>query len=123
MTIWTLSRSLRMPGTHRKVCPKCAHRVPKRRRANMKTAIYLSKHRHGIGAGGGTRTLFSYLLSGLEASRRAEIHNRTSLELTVTPAKLRPRSGHGRRSAHCAAPDSSSVGGRNVRDNRREDKA
>jgi hypothetical protein len=57
MTIWTLSRSLRMPGTHRKVCPKCAHRVPKRRRANMKTAIYLSKHRHGIGAGGGTRTL------------------------------------------------------------------
>jgi hypothetical protein len=58
MTIWTLSRSLRMPGTHRKVCPKYAHRVPKRRRANMKTAIYLSKHRHGIGAGGGTRTLF-----------------------------------------------------------------
>jgi hypothetical protein len=57
MMIWTLSRSLCMPGTHRKVCPKCAHRVLKRRRANMKTAIYLSKHRHGIGAGGGTRTL------------------------------------------------------------------
>jgi hypothetical protein len=40
-----------------KVCPKCAHRVPKRRRANMKTAIYLSKHHHGISAGGGIRTL------------------------------------------------------------------
>jgi len=48
---------------------RCAHRVPKRRRANMKTAIYLSKHRYGIGAGGGTRTLHSYLISELKTCR------------------------------------------------------
>jgi hypothetical protein len=49
-----------------------------------------------IGAGGGTRTLFSYLIAVPKSALAAERHNRNSRQLTVTVPKMCPRCAHGR---------------------------
>ncbi|GAB4942077.1 hypothetical protein MAHJHV51_21430 [Mycobacterium avium subsp. hominissuis] len=41
----------------RELWPKCGHGAA---RENMKTAVYLHEFPYRIGAGGGTRTLYSY---------------------------------------------------------------
>jgi hypothetical protein len=67
----------------------------------MKTRIELHKLRYRIGAGGGTRTLFSYLARPLKQALAAETHNGTSRQLSVTDAKVCPVCAHGARLCGC----------------------
>jgi hypothetical protein len=48
----------------------------------------------GISAGGGIRTLFSYLATGPKRLPPAQTHNRTSRQLTVTVPKMCPECAH-----------------------------
>ena len=56
---------------------------------------YQHKRRNTVSAGGGTRTLCSYLITGPKRSLAAETHYGSSRQLSVTDGQMRPKCGHG----------------------------